>query len=137
MNKKKPRTSLSIAYDDACNDYAKAFAEKHEMDYSDSFWIGEDVGTILCIGDYSFNFQEIRYDIDYNIDKDEIIKYYDYCTRAYSLGFKKIMNYENWCKGCPRISEESFAKAEKYNKEIEEIKQELNRLIDEENNKRK
>jgi predicted Fe-S protein YdhL (DUF1289 family) len=47
------------------------------------------------------------------------------------------MNYENWCKGCPRISEEAFAKAEKYNEEIEKLKKELDRLIDEENNKRK
>jgi hypothetical protein len=137
MNKERRKTSLSVAYDNACNDYAKAFAEKHEMDYSDAFWVGEDVGTILCIGDYSFNFQEIRYDMDYDIDKDEIIKYYDYCTRAYSLGFEKIMNYENWCKGCPRISEEAFAKVARYREEIEKLKKELDRLIDEENNKRK
>ena len=136
MNK-KPRTSLSVAYDNACNDYAKAFAEKHEMDYTDEDWVGGDFGTILGLGDYYFNFQEIKYDMDYNIDKDEIFKYYDYCIRASTLGFKKIMNYENWCKGCPRISEEAFAKAEKYNKEIEKLKQELDRLIDEENNKRK
>ena len=47
------------------------------------------------------------------------------------------MNYENWCKGCPRISEEAFSKAEKYKEEIEKLKKELDRLIDEENNKRK
>lgn len=134
MRDKKLKTRLTFAYEDACRQYAKAFADKHEMYYSDDDWVAGDFGTILNLGDYYFNFQEIKYDVDNMIDKDEIIKYYDYSLRAHSLGFERIMNYENWCKGCPRISEETFAKAEELQAEIERQKQELQELIKEQGN---
>lgn len=136
MNNKKRKTNLSIAYDDACRQYAQAFAEKHEMYYDDECWIAGDFGTILNLGDYFFNFQEIKYDVDNDIDKDEIFKYYDYSLRAHTLGFEKIMNYENWCKGCPRISEETFAEAEKLHADIEKSKKLLNQLIEDKNNRK-
>lgn len=131
MRDKRRKTSLTVAYDDACRQYAKVFAEKHGMFYSDDDWVAGDFGTILNLGDYYFNFQEIKYDVDNMIDKDEIIKYYDYSLRAHSLGFERIMNYENWCKGCPRISEETFAKAEKLQAEIKRQEEELQELIKE------
>ena len=109
--------SLSEAYDIVCGLYAKAFAEKHGIEYNGVEWVRNEHGSILCLGDFFFDFQDIKYDIDHVIDKDEIFRYYDYCLRVDDLGLK-VMNYENWCRGCPRISDLDLERIERLKSEI-------------------
>jgi hypothetical protein len=116
-------------YEDGCNAYLQLFCEKHEFDFEDAkdCWVGGDVGGMTSCGDYYVGMQTIIEDIDLDAPEDTFFKWYDYCLRADELGLN-VPNFKSFIKGCPITSEETFAK-------LESIKNELNKLIEQENNK--
>lgn len=62
----------------AANEYATRFAEKQEIEFD--YWIGVDnqVGSLASFSEsYFFSMENIRLDIDNNIPKGMIIKWYD------------------------------------------------------------
>lgn len=111
---------LKQKYDDVCEAYAKAFAERHGFDYSDSNWVANEKGGIIEFGDLYVNFETIRYDVDNQPDKDEFIKYYDYCNEAGQY-YLPIPNYKSWCKGCPRTTPETFAELRQFKKQLDDL----------------
>lgn len=112
---------LQENYKIICNKYALQFATKHELPFDG--WVADDVGEVATMGDYYVDFRDIKYDIDNDIDKDEYVKYYDYCLEVYTLNLT-APNYESWCKGCPRIPQDVLDK-------IQRQRRELNTLIKE------
>ena len=88
---------------------------------------GGDVGGMTSCGDYYVGMQTIIEDIDLDAEEDAFFKWYDYCLRADEFNLN-IPNFKSFIKGCPITSEETFAK-------LESIKNELNNLIEQENNK--
>ena len=116
-------------YEDGCNAYLQLFCEKHEFDFEDAkdCWVGGDVGGMTSCGDYYVGMQTIIEDIDLDAEEDAFFKWYDYCLRADEFNLN-IPNFKSFIKGCPITSEETFAK-------LESIKNELNNLIEQENNK--
>ena len=82
--------------------YVEAFLRKHGFydddtgEYCDYDWVADEVGGILCVSDYFFGFDDIRYDIDNAVQKDTFFAWYDY-----SMGnlIKKKVNYKSYCKG--------------------------------------
>lgn len=86
---------LQKEYYRICNQYLLEFCKKHEWDFE--WWVSDEPGTIAMIGDYFIAFDQMRYDIDNNIDEAAFIKWYDY---ALELGMedKNFLSYESWCK---------------------------------------
>lgn len=102
MNKEE----LKDSYANVCNEYLKAFCEKHEFNYKEAkdSWVRGVVGDACMIGDYCISFNDMKVDIDNDSDKEEFFKYYQYGLEASHIGYV-APNYENWLRGCPRLSE--------------------------------
>ena len=95
---------LEKKYKDICNEYIEAFLDKHDLSINDyefnEWWIGDEVGGLVDLDDCTFNFDDIRYDVDHDIPSDQIFKWYWNSVERYELGLK-YMNYPAFCKGAP------------------------------------
>jgi len=117
-------------WNDVCNEYLKAFCDKHEWPYEPDMWVGNDIGTIVMIGDMFVSMDNIRYDIDNDIPEEYFTKWYWKSLDVHELtdGAENYMNYENYCKGCPdywteermQSIRESKARIEKAKKALED-----------------
>ena len=123
LNKNK----LKRDFQDACNAYLKAFCEKHEYDYEDTYWAGGDVGGVVLCGDQYVSIDTIRTDIDMDAPEEEFLKWYDYITE---VGFNNLptMNYEHWLKGAPRIPQESIDNIKARKQELDDLIKEAEEL---------
>lgn len=79
-------------YENAVNDYIKAFEATNEIDFD--FWVGEEVGGICFFGDYSFNFADVKYVVDNKIAFDWLISWY-YFVVEYE---KCYINLDAYCR---------------------------------------
>jgi hypothetical protein len=79
------KENLKRNYEKACNDYLQYFCKVYEFYYDPYYWVGGQVGTIVCVDDYYFSLE------------------------AGGLGFSTI-NLSSWVKGAPRKSEEELEK---------------------------
>lgn len=116
MNKEE----VKRMYEQACDAYAQAFAERHGFDYSGTEWVASDKGGVYEFGDYYVGFETIRYDVDNEPDKDEFFKHYDYCVKAHEFNLP-VPNYRSWCRGCPRTSPEAFEELRKFKKQLDDL----------------
>lgn len=120
MDKQK----LKHGYENACNAYMREFCEKHDFSIKDAFWVGDDVGGILNVGDMDFDMETIRTDIDEDAPEEELFKWYDYILDALEFKLTKP-NFHAWIHGCPRTNKEWFEKMHKMHEDFaNEIKNE-------------
>lgn len=129
-------SKLRENYNNVCNDYLKAFCEKHGFDYEDAkeSWAAGYVGGVCNLGEWFVNFDDIRTDLDMHAPKDEYFKYYDYDMESHDLGFKRI-NYDSWLLGAPRLSHEQIKLIREAKNRIYEAKAEFERVLNEEQDK--
>jgi hypothetical protein len=73
-------------------EYVDLFCEKHDMKFD--YWVAGQTGTICQLGDYFFDFQDIRFDLESKQKSENILDWYDYSIE----GNYKTENYRNWCK---------------------------------------
>lgn len=123
-------------YYSSCNELLRLFCEKHDFDYDDAkdSWVAGDIGSIVECGDYYFDLQDIITDLKQDPHEDEIISWYDYTLRCSHLGITGC-NYQSWLKGCPRYSEEDFARLEAAKKRAEQAENDFKALVTEYKNK--
>ena len=116
---------LNKAYEKACNDILKAFAEEYEVQVDEQDWVAGDVGGIvgLCQSEYFLNFEDLRYMLNNAIPFDEFLKWWDYCAEVGVLGLKG-MNFKSWIKGAPRYKQEQLDRLQALHKEIDELTEE-------------
>ena len=77
MEKKiKKRENIEERYNNIVSEYIKLFEEKHDLELD--FWISDQIGTVAQFGDYYFDFQDILFDINNDLEEDLIIEWYDY-----------------------------------------------------------
>ncbi len=121
-----------------CNEYMFRFAKKQGISW-DKFdetncWVADAPGTIACVNDCFFDFEDIRYDVDNNIEQEKIFKwYYNYIERE-QLGLR-YMNYPSFCKGAPDpIPAEKLAEIQELRKQVTEAKAKLFASIDQYSN---
>lgn len=134
--------NLKQAYEKAVNNYLKAFCEKHEYDYEEAAasWVGNNVGECVFIADYYVDFATIKTDIDNNAPIGEFVAWYDYTLRIGMIDCCvpksdiTIPNFEHWLMGCPRWTEEQFIKAENAQRKVDEAKESLFQIINEQLN---
>lgn len=116
--------NIKEIYNYACEEYLKRFCEKHELDYEEDSWVGKDVGTIAMVGDYFFNLDDIRYDIDNDCDENAIFEWYYYSLRCHSLGCTHEINFSSWVKGAPKpYTEEQLERISELHDDVERAKQ--------------
>jgi len=88
--KKQQMLELKPKFEKVVEMYIDAFCEKQELVFS--FWISDDVGSVAYFNEiYLLYFDDIRYDIDYDIPKGKIIEYS-------FLSSENKMSYKNFCK---------------------------------------
>lgn len=46
------KENLKRNYENACNDYLQYFCKVYEFYYDPYYWVGGQVGTIVCVDDY-------------------------------------------------------------------------------------
>ena len=116
---------LNKAYEKACNDILKAFAEEYEVQVDEQDWVAGDVGGIvgLCQSEYFLNFEDLLYMLNNNIQFTEFLKWWDYNAEVGILGLKG-MNFKSLIKGAPRCPQETLDKLNALHKEIDELTEE-------------
>ena len=105
-------TKLQENYNKAVEAYIQEWCKKHEFDCKDGCWVGDRVGEVFEIADVFVSFTDIRTDIDRNATPDQYWEYYWASLDAFELK-QPYPNYENWLKGCPRISNEELSNLRK------------------------
>lgn len=115
-------TERQRKYQNACNDYLKAFCKKHGYDFADAreSWVAGEVGTITCVADYFVSMEDIRTDIDHNAPEEEFVRWYDYTLRLHTLG-ATAMNYKHWLMGAPRKTEAEIAYLEARHQKVLDV----------------
>jgi hypothetical protein len=81
---------LCEKYKAVVKEYLTVFCTKQECEVD-----FEQNSHYYFIADYSISFDEIKYDIDFEIEKGLIFKYQNYCLNEYEKG-NKPMNYMSW-----------------------------------------
>ena len=90
-----------------CDEYLKAFCDKHGFRVEDAYWIGDDPGTMAHIADYYIDMDDLRYDIDNDIEEGVFFEWYDFDDeireleqglRAYEhISELKHIGYQRYC----------------------------------------
>ena len=120
------KQKLRENYEKACNQYLKAFCEKHEYEYDTDAWVADEVGGIICVSDYYIDMETIVSDINMDAPVDEFTKWYDYNLRASKFG--RTVNFKSWLKGCPVVSNEILDKVDELNEKIRTFENEIQQI---------
>lgn len=99
MNKQTKQ--LLQNYENNVIEITKIFCKKYFGDcykYHDDDWIGGDVGGIISINDYYFNFSDILTALEYKATEKELFGFYDYSLEKFikekiSLSLKYYLKY--------------------------------------------
>lgn len=122
---------LKTRWSEICDEYLRVFCERHEYEYDPYMWVGSDPGTIIEVCDMFVSMENIRYDVDNNIDPELFHKWYWKSLELSQLGVEHWMNYPSYCKGAPdEWTEERMQRLREANKRVEEAKRELQDEID-------
>ena len=119
------RLELRLAYEAACTNYLAAFMEKYDLTCDPEPWVANEIGTVAEVGDYFFDFQDIKRCVDEDVTFDTLIEWYDYNCECGMLGLNQI-NLKSWLMGAPRVSKEKIAEIKARHKEFEELIKEAN-----------
>ena len=121
------RLELRLAYEAAVTNYLSAFMKQYDLSCDPEPWVGNEIGTIAEIGDYFFDFQDIKRCVDEDVKWQDLIEWYDYNLEGGMLGLNAI-NLKSWLIGAPRVNqmriEEIKAKRKEFEDLIEETKKE-------------
>ena len=112
--------TLKQEYEHICNRYLVEFANKYELSLEPDAWVGGEPGTIACVSDYFFGFDEIRRCVDEDVKWQDLIEWYDYNCEGGMLGLNTI-NLKSWLMGAPRVSKEAIAEIKARRRELEEL----------------
>lgn len=114
------KLELKLAYEAACTNYLAAFMEKYDLSCDPEPWVGNEVGTIAEVGDYFFDFQDIKRCIDEDVEWQDLIEWYDYNIEVGILGLTTI-NLKSWLKGAPRVNQMRIEEIKAKRKELQEL----------------
>jgi len=99
------KKSLRKKYEKIVKDYIKLFSKKHEIELD--FWVADQIGTVASFGDYFFDFETIRLDLDYDVPPEHLFRWYEHsleehvksgCTMNYYTYLSKTIRDEGVIK---------------------------------------
>ena len=114
------KQELKLAYEAACTNYLAAFMEKYDLSCDPEPWVGNEVGTVAEVGDYFFDFQDIKRCVDEDVTFDTLIEWYDYNIEVSIIRLPTI-NLKSWLMGAPRINQMRIEEIKAKRKELEEL----------------
>lgn len=72
----------------SCNRLADLFCERYEFyklgETDSTFWVADEPGGFLCIGDLTFSMEEILIALQDNIDTRTLMRWADYCNDCFA-----------------------------------------------------
>ena len=123
--------SLKDDWRSICNQYLLKFCDRHQYHYDPDMWVANNPGTIICINDMFVSMEDIRFDVDNNIDIDCFDSWYWKSVDVYELTGQKYMNYHSFCSGAPDIyTEEKLKSIREAKVNVEKAKEALQFEID-------
>lgn len=81
--------------EEAIQEYIDAFSKKQDMDFDG--WVADINGSIAQFGDYCFNFEDIRLDLEQKTKKWRILEWHDEQLDKHLAG-EDWINYYSWLK---------------------------------------
>lgn len=119
---------LQKQFDDCVMQYIQEFEKKHDVEFE--YWVGDEVGGIVILNDYYFNFLDIKRDIDTNQPKELIFKWYEEGVE-YAMNNKKTkhINYSSYISGL-RYSDLDKPKTLIIDSQIDDIVNEFNKYLE-------
>jgi len=78
-------------------EYIDVFTIKHDIEFD--YWIADLTGTGAVFGDYYISFDDIRLDIDNNVDNTIFFEWYDIALELAELDKSPQINYYSYLKG--------------------------------------
>lgn len=126
-------TNINERWEEICNEYVTLFCNKHGWEPESEMWVHDDPGTTILIGDMYVGMDEIRYDIDNDIDESVFSTWYWKALELYELGVETWMNYESFCKGAPdEWPEERIQRLREAKQRLSDAELDVKRCMDEE-----
>lgn len=129
------KEELQSAWTKVCNEYLRQFCEKHDYEFETDAWVGigkENIGTVADIADVFIDMENIRYDIDNDIDKDLFEKWYWKRLDLYECGVEHWLNYPSYCSGAPDDwTPERMKELRELHNKVIESKMQLEKYLDE------
>lgn len=77
-------------FEKLAQEYMGAFAKKQGLQFE--FWVADEVCGTACFGDWFFNLDDMRYDLDKGLPKGMVIDWHERVTGSY-------INLPSWAKG--------------------------------------
>jgi len=91
--------TLKQEFDSVVDAYIAAFCRKHEFDIENSFWVTDRKGEIFEVADYYFGFDDIRFDIDNNLQSKMILDWYEATLEHAVYPEHHNINLDSWVMG--------------------------------------
>lgn len=99
---------LKLNLQKACNGYAAALCKMWDMEVSDGYWIGEEVGGLWDNGDMvTISLCDMVYCVENDIAFKEFQEWEEYNVACLHFHFT-TMNLKSWHMGAPRIPQSTF-----------------------------
>ena len=109
--------------------WIKEYFELEEDESVDFYWVADDIGTIFEFADYFFNFSNVLDCYKYNISKEKLFLWYEYCLEEQFVNIS-LANFILSPEEKAKKEKESLEKTkenltfayELFNKELEKYK---------------
>ena len=102
------RKGLKERLVEVVNDYMEAWCDKHDYQYEEDMWVGDDYGGICAVGDLFVSFDDVRYDVDNDLPEETFEDWYWYSLEIEELGCEKNVNLRSYSMGCRPYTEEQL-----------------------------
>ena len=123
------RNGLKERLVEVVNDYMEAWCDKHDYQYEEDMWVGDDYGGICAVGDLFVSFDDVRYDVDNDLPEEIFEDWYWYSLEIEELGCEKNVNLRSYAMGCRPYTEEQLENIRQAKKNVQEAQEILEDLI--------
>ena len=104
------KRNIKKKFKDAANGYLLELCNMWELDPTNGWFVGDEVGDVWCYGDNIFiGFDDMRYVVENDVSYETYQEWQEYCVWANEFN-QDTPNLNAWCKGCPRVDEETQKK---------------------------
>lgn len=103
--------NIKKQFDNTAELYRIELCKMFEFRYSDTYWIGDEVGGTLDVqcGRLTLNYSDLRYIVDNKLTLEEVDEWHDYNTAVYFVKeYLNNINLESWHNGAPHVDAEKW-----------------------------